>query len=74
MGAATATLDYQLYVNTARTTVWGDGTGGTATVQDGYLLGVGSETRSYPVLGRIPGGQNVPVGSYADSIVVTVDF
>lgn len=68
------TLDYNLYTNAAHSAVWGDGTAGSATLADGYLLLLLSDQRNYPVYGRIPAGQNVPPGSYIDSIVVTVNY
>jgi spore coat protein U-like protein len=61
-------LGYNLYTDPARTTVWGDGTGTSMTVSGS---GTGA---SYPVYGRIPARQNVPAGSYADTITVTVTF
>lgn len=67
-------LGYNLYTNSARTTVWGNGTGGTSTVSDGYVLGLLTTTRNYPVYGRIPAGQNVSAGLYADTITVQVDY
>jgi spore coat protein U-like protein len=68
-------LAYNLYTDPARTTVWGDGSGGSATVADGYLLILLIPvTRNYFVYGRIPAGQNVAVGTYSDTIVVTVTY
>jgi len=63
-------LAYNLYVDPTRLTIWGDGTGGTATVS-GTGTGANVETTVY---GRIPAGQNVAVGSYSDLITVTVTF
>lgn len=68
-------LQYNLYTDSARSSVWGDGSGGSATVSDGYLLAVlFPVVRSYDVYGRITGGQNVPPGSYSDTIIVTIDY
>lgn len=74
LGAGSQTLQYNLYTNSARTTVWGNASGGTAQVSDGYLLGLLTVTRDYPVYALIPSGQNVPAGSYADTIVVTLNY
>ena len=69
-------LTYDLYVNAARTRVWGDGSGGTRRVRANYrLLPIGStQTDNYTVYGRVFPGQNVSVGSYLDTIIVTVTF
>lgn len=68
-------LDYNLYKNSARTTVWGDGTSGTSTTTDGYLLGVGGAVRNYTVYGRVPASQTATrSGVYADTITVTVNY
>jgi spore coat protein U-like protein len=68
-------LDYNLYTNAARSSVWGDGGGGTAVVSDGYLLGIVVPVqRSYTVYGRMPAGQNVAPGSYTDTITVTINY
>jgi spore coat protein U-like protein len=68
-------LGYNLFQDSARTLVWGDGTSGTSTLSDSYTLAVSPTVRSYPVYGRIPGGQNLTrVGSYGDSVTVTVTY
>jgi spore coat protein U-like protein len=69
-------LTYNLYIDAARSAVWGDGTGGTAVVTADYnLTPPGStQTDSYTVYGRVPAGQVVTVGSYLDTIIVTLVF
>lgn len=67
-----ATLNYNIFTTTARTTIWGDGTGGTATISDAVLLQIGTSTFNYTMYGRIPALQDVRRGSYSDSIVVTI--
>jgi spore coat protein U-like protein len=63
-------LNYNLFTNAGRSTVWGDGAAGTSTV---LLKNV---TRNRPVVttiyGRIPPGQDVSVGSYSDTLTVTI--
>ena len=61
-------LDYNLYTNATYTTIWGDGTSGTSTVS---ATAIGA---TYTVYGQIPALQNVPVGSYSDTITVTVTY
>jgi spore coat protein U-like protein len=68
-------LNYNLYTNAARTVVWGNGTGGSQsqTLSGGTVSG-GRRRFSRTVYGRIPGQQNVGVGSYGDTVVMTVIF
>lgn len=72
MGSGASRLNYNLYSNPARSAIWGDGTAGTTTVSDGYLLGLLTTVRDYPVYGRVPAGQNILAGAYSDAITVTV--
>lgn len=70
MTNAVDTLGYALYTTAARTTIWGDGTGATATV-----AGTGNGTpQAYTVYGRIPISQSVSPGLYADLITVTLTY
>lgn len=76
MRGGTALLQYDLFLDAPRTTVWGDGSGGT-----GWMSGVvgGNKTgqpnpRTFPVFGRIPAGQDPAVGVYSDTVMVTVTF
>lgn len=68
------TLSYNLYINAGRSMIWGDGTGGSSTISDSYLLGLQTVIRNYPVYGRISAAQNVPAGNYSDTITVTVNY
>jgi spore coat protein U-like protein len=69
-------LRYNLYTDSARTLVWGDGSGGSQLVSDNLGLSNGNpqRTRNYTVYGRIPALQDVAVGSYADTLLVTVNY
>jgi spore coat protein U-like protein len=68
-------LNYNIYTDPARTTIWGNGTAGTSTIDDSYLnLLVLSVTRNYAMNGFIPASQNVGPGVYNDSITATVTF
>lgn len=64
-------MSYQLYTNATRTTVWGDGTGGTSVVS-GVCSSVCNSNNT--VYGRIPARQVVTPGTYTDTILVTVTF
>lgn len=68
-----STVNYNLYTTTGRTTVWGDGTGGTSTVI-GTLPLLLFSSQTFTIYGRIPASQNVAPGVYTDTIVVTVAY
>ncbi|MFZ6658281.1 Csu type fimbrial protein [Undibacterium sp. TJN19] len=68
-------LSYQLYSNSGRTTVWGDGTSGSSIVNDGYLISVIAPViRNYSVYGRISARQNVNAGSYVDTVTILLTY
>lgn len=69
-------LNYQAYLDSDRTTVWGDGTASTGFVSNAYLLNIalGSRTDHFPVYVTVPAGQNVPKGDYDDTITVTLEY
>ena len=75
MSNGAATLDYNLYTNSGRTIVWGDGTGGSVSqmLNNGAVYS-GTRRYSATVYGRITGGQRVPSGSYGDTLIITVNF
>ena len=75
MSGAAAQIDYNLYTTSARNIVWGDGSGGTATVTlTNGSVSAGRRRFSADIFGRIPALQNVGAGTYSDTIVVTVTF
>lgn len=67
-------MNYNLFTNSFYSNIWGDGSGGTSRILDGYLLGLGGAVTSYPIYARIPALQNVPAGIYTDTILVTVTY
>ncbi len=65
----TSTLLYSLYVDAARTVLWGDGTGGSSAFTASDRNGTAT------IYGRIFARQtSVRAGAYTDSIVVTLIF
>ena len=64
-------LNYQIYSNASRTTMWGDGSNGTGSVTVAVAIPGSASATLY---GRIPALQSVPSGSYLDTILVTVNF
>jgi spore coat protein U-like protein len=78
MASGPARLNYNLFLDAARTSIWGDGLSGTS-IATGLLRvgpGAGNGTRStqLPMYGRVPAQQAVPMGAYSDTIVVTLTF
>ena len=69
--AAGFTMSYFLYSNSARSIIWGDGTGGT--YPNFLIVGPGSNS-TLQMYGRIPQRQNVRVGAYTDIVTVAIDF
>jgi spore coat protein U-like protein len=61
-------IGYGLFQDVANTIVWGN-TAGTGVAYTG--TGVAG---SLTVYGQIPAGQNVPAGTYTDTVVATVTF
>jgi len=72
--SASSVMNYNLYTSSGYATIWGDGSSGTVTVNDGYLLGIGTTVRNYPIYGRIAPAQIVAPGNYTDAIIVTVTY
>ena len=67
-------LAYNLYSDAGYSQVWGNGTGGSSRVSDSIDLRFGF--KNHTVYGRIPLStqRSAVVGSYSDSIIVTVTY
>ena len=63
-------LTYELYQDSGRSTVWGNS--GAALYNSG--TSPSKDARTFQVYGRVTGGQDVPAGSYSDTIVATINF
>lgn len=65
-------LNYSLYTESSRTTVWGD----AATVDTSKVSGTGTgSSQANTIYARVPSGQTgIPVGAYADTVTVTVTY
>ena len=70
LSSGSATLEYQLYTDASRATVWGDGAGGGVTV-GGSADATGT---SHIVYGRVPSQPLAVPGFYVDTLLVTVSF
>lgn len=69
MSSGSNLLSYALYQDSAHTTNWGN-TPATDTAAATAPVG----TNALTVYGRITAGQNVPIGSYSDTITVNVVY
>lgn len=65
-------LRYNLFLNAARNAVWGNTAGLDTLVQAIRVPNNGSVMLSATIFGRIPAGQDVRTGIYADSVMITV--
>ena len=73
MKNGSSSLQYNLYLDPAKTIIWGDGSEGTQA----YFIKnpqPNNQELSVPIYGSIPPGQNVPVGAYSDTLTLTIDF
>jgi spore coat protein U-like protein len=64
------TLNYNLYMDAARTVVWGDKSSGTSN----YTALLAALPVTLSVYGRIPARQNAKAGNFADTVVITLLF
>ena len=72
MRQGTDTLDYNLYLDASRVSIWGDGTGGSSRY--GPVTPPNGSPVTVTIYGRIPARQNVRVGNYTDTITATINF
>ena len=71
LSAGSNMLTYNLYTDSSRSSIWGDGTGSTATLGN---TGSGG-TQNFTIYGRIAAGQtSAPAGNYSDTVSVTVSY
>jgi spore coat protein U-like protein len=71
LATGTDLMNYNLYRDTTRTQIWGDGTGGSFLVS-GTVTRRGTEI--YTVYGRIPPGQDISAGLYMETLTVTLTW
>ena len=66
------TLSYNLYRDAARTSIWGDGSGGTSTYTNANPPN--NAAINITVYGRVPAGQDVSAGNYSDTVSAVINF
>lgn len=72
MSGGTYTLGYQLYLDAARTIVWGTGAAGTATY--GPVQPAESTSTVIPIYGKVPAHQDIGAGSYSATVLVILQL
>ena len=65
-------MNYNLYVDSFGLVIWGDGTGGSFPY--GPFGVANNQTVTLTIYGQIPAGQDLPPGSYSDTITASVNF
>ncbi|HSP14436.1 MAG TPA: spore coat protein U domain-containing protein [Thermoanaerobaculia bacterium] len=58
---------YNVYLDAGGTQIWGDDTGGVA-----YFTATGDTSYTVSMFGIMPGGQDLPVGTYGDTLMATL--
>ncbi len=67
MSSSGNTLVYNIYQDASCSAIWGDGTSGT-------LVHTGTGDELFTIYGRIFEMQNIPPGSYSDTLMFTVEW
>lgn len=72
-GPGGATLPYNLFLDATYTAIWGDGTGGSA-VPPAYTTGPGGGNTFFngTIYALLPAGEDVPAGTYIDTVSVDI--
>ena len=63
-------MNYNLYTDAARSTIWGDATSGTSHY--GPIKPIVTDTIT--IFGRVPAGQDATAGNYTDTVIATINF
>jgi spore coat protein U-like protein len=75
MGSGGSLLRYNLYSDSARRQIWGDGSNGSSTVSGSITISSSPTRRVFTIYGKIPNGQQVArAGDYIDSICVLLSY
>lgn len=71
-GSSSQFLNYNLYTDAPGGTAWGDGSNGASPLA--ISASSNASERTFTVHGRVPKGQDVNTGSFADTVQTTVNF
>jgi spore coat protein U-like protein len=72
MSKGVEVLAYNLFRNAARTTIWGDGTGGTAVYSRANPPN--NSNVNVTIYAQMPPGQDVSAGNFGDTVSATINF
>lgn len=73
--SGTNPMNYNVYTAANYNTVWGDGTGSSATVSATFSSKGDGQQQTFTLYGKIPKYQyNVVPGSYSDTLTVTLTY
>jgi len=70
LNGTTNFLNYALYQDSGHATLWGNSGAGLLSP----VAAPSKAPRTFTVYGRIPAGQDLPAGTYTDTVVATVNF
>jgi len=73
-GPAPDRLNYNLYREATRTSVWGQTDGSDTVVQTLTIPNKSSLSSTFTIFGRLFAGQDVRPGFYSDSLLITVTY
>lgn len=69
MTSGSTTIDYTLYSDASRSTVWGD------TIDNNTVSGTGNgDAQAFPIYGQVPAQTTPAAGTYTDTVTVTVTY
>ncbi|AAU90451.1 MULTISPECIES: Csu type fimbrial protein [Methylococcus] len=76
MSGGRGSLGYNLYLDAARVTIWGDGSGGTFPLRGTLLLNPTTPVQQviHNIYGLIPPLQDVYAGTYTDTVTITLTY
>jgi len=72
MSKGADTLNYNLYLDASKSTIWGDGTGSTSVYVNPSTPA--NQNVTITIYGTIPARQNAKVGSYTDAVTAVINF
>jgi len=66
-------LSYNLFTDSTYATIWADGTSSSSALSYGPFAS-STTAITTTVFGKMPKGQDAPVGAYSDTVLATVNF